>query len=520
MANLPFDADTAKRLRERNLIDDATFKRFGLDLPPEGPEPADQSGKGGYQSPVNYADLIAGNSSDQQGGDAGLYALAGNIPKPAPEAFIAPENSAMRAQPGELDALAERLKAEQAQPAPSGNQALASDQANQAPLASDAPTIAAAQQMAAEAPYQALGQREMAGYDLMDQGIIQEAAAGKAQAAKEAAYINEAAKQDMLRQQQIDKMQADQQDALNDAQAKYQDAVNSFANMKVDKNRLWGNMSSNDKVLAGIGMFLGAFGSGDTNQAVKVINDAIDRDIQEQEATIKLKGADVANRRGILGDMMSRFQDERQAKYAAKAAYLDNAKFEIQKYASQYTGTTVAAKAAEAIGKIEVERSKAMGELMKSAVDRERQRQLGGAGGQYAQLYVPGYGYALTPADATAAKNMIPTAKNLMQNLDDMISLRKDKGPEIYDRSAVARGISISTDTLLQVKNLAQLGVLSKEDKELIDKLIPEDPLDFSPTTAAKLDQAKTLMQRRLDIWMTAHGLSKQGQLKTIGAPQ
>jgi hypothetical protein len=92
-------------------------------------------------------------------------------------------------------------------------------------------------------------------------------------------------------------------------------------------------------------------------------------------------------------------------------------------------------------------------------------------------LFVPGVGIANTKDDAKQLKEAKISRDNLNATIDEMIALREAKGAEFLDREAVGRGKQLSTAALLEMKNLAKLGVLSNSDADLLNKLIPSDPL-------------------------------------------
>lgn len=89
------------------------------------------------------------------------------------------------------------------------------------------------------------------------------------------------------------------------------------------------------------------------------------------------------------------------------------------------------------------------------------------------------FGLANTVDDAKQLKEAFEAKKNFDNKLDQMIELRKNKGAEVWNREDVARGKQLSKDLLLEYKNMAKLGVLSKSDEDIINAIIPEDPLEF-----------------------------------------
>lgn len=98
------------------------------------------------------------------------------------------------------------------------------------------------------------------------------------------------------------------------------------------------------------------------------------------------------------------------------------------------------------------------------------------------QLQTP-LGLANTPDDAKQLKEAYEAKKSFDSKLQEMIDLRKKYGTEYLNREAVARGKQLSKDLLLEYKNMAKLGVLSQADTNIINAIIPDDPLaqDWAP---------------------------------------
>jgi len=105
---------------------------------------------------------------------------------------------------------------------------------------------------------------------------------------------------------------------------------------------------------------------------------------------------------------------------------------------------------------------------------------------KYLELETP-YGLAKTKQDAKTIKDADEEKKNFDMKIEELISLRQKHGGEVMNREAVARGKQLSKDLLLSYKNMAKLGVLSKSDEDIINAIIPPDPLQFrSPLAAAQ----------------------------------
>jgi hypothetical protein len=94
--------------------------------------------------------------------------------------------------------------------------------------------------------------------------------------------------------------------------------------------------------------------------------------------------------------------------------------------------------------------------------------------GEYA---VPGYGYALTKADAKEMKSALEMKGKFDRQINQLIKLREDYGDVTTSTEATGAARQLSKDLLLTYKNLAKLGVLSQSDEAIINEIIPAEPI-------------------------------------------
>lgn len=95
------------------------------------------------------------------------------------------------------------------------------------------------------------------------------------------------------------------------------------------------------------------------------------------------------------------------------------------------------------------------------------------------------YGLANSVDDAKMLKSAHESKNNFDSKINELIELRKTKGGEVLDRDAVNRAKQLSKELLLEYKNMAKLGVLSQSDENIINAVIPSDPLAFNSPLAA-----------------------------------
>jgi len=108
----------------------------------------------------------------------------------------------------------------------------------------------------------------------------------------------------------------------------------------------YASKSTGNKILSAISLGLGAFGAaltGGENTAMKIINSAIDRDIEIQKADINKKGDAVQNSRNLLADLTKKFGDERVAEAMTRRLLLESALRQNNITAAKFQGPLIQA---------------------------------------------------------------------------------------------------------------------------------------------------------------------------------
>lgn len=123
--------------------------------------------------------------------------------------------------------------------------------------------------------------------------------------------------------------------------------------------------------------------------------------------------------------------------------------------------------------------------------------------------FVPGLGTAYTIPDAKMLKNMQVDIDEMNQKVDEIINLRKTKGAEKWDTDSVKKAQQLAADLKLKYKGVdwAGLGVLAGPDMEILETIIPGNPLEwnlntvtfglFKDSTLSKLEEFKSQINNR-----------------------
>ncbi len=169
----------------------------------------------------------------------------------------------------------------------------------------------------------------------------EEAKAHAAQAAEEAKLVGQTnAKIELL-------------DTANNLYSKYQAKDQQLAkdlmDAKIDPNRYLNSRNTGQKLAQAIGLFLGGIGAGMThteNDSVKIIQSAIDRDIDAQKS-------DQSNKMNLWKMNREAYGNELQANLATQNQLYTGLKYQLQQQASKYASPIAQARAGQGIATID-----------------------------------------------------------------------------------------------------------------------------------------------------------------------
>lgn len=352
-----------------------------------------------------------------------------------------------------------------------------------------------------------------AGIDLQQKAVGMAAQAGMAKAAENVAAMEQTQKGIAEMRAADEQFRIEQQQKIADEQAKLNDEVNRVSQLKVDQGRFWSDRTTADKIVLGASLFLGAFGAAQTgvNQAARVIDAAIDRDIKLQQGDIAQQTRGVQQRRGVLADMRSQFKDEMQARAATKVAYLQDAQLKIQEIASKYEGPQAQARAMQLIGQLEVQKQQANAQFMASYMKNQPvtpDANIALLSKDQRERFVPGYGLALTKEAAVKGRELAGTIANIKGNIDELLAL-SDKSLSSVSPTDRARANTISSILIGQLRlPIVGPGAVTEKELDLLRTIIA-DPTRIMSLDATNKERLKTLRER-MDT-------QTSNQLETLG---
>lgn len=144
-----------------------------------------------------------------------------------------------------------------------------------------------------------------------------------------------------------------QNQIMTDYQSKDDKYMKALQDQKLDPNRLWNNMSTGNKVMAGIGMLLSGIGGGlahQDNLALKTIDNAINNDIDAQKN-------DRSNTMNLWKMNRQRMGDDLQANLATRNQLITAAQYQAMKAGNSFKTASAQANLTALMGQAEKEKA-------------------------------------------------------------------------------------------------------------------------------------------------------------------
>jgi hypothetical protein len=310
--------------------------------------------------------------------------------------------------------------------------------------------------------------------------------------------------------------QADQEKRQAEELQKLKDLQTQYSTAKVDPKRLWSNMSTGDKILAGISMAFGALGAGSNggvNTAVKVIESAIDRDLKLQEDEIGRKRDAVTVQSGIIAEMRQQFKDKDLANTAARMAIMEQMKLQVDGLAAKFGSQKVKGEAMQLNGALDQKLAEAQATFQKQYASVAAAQRLAGGKASAAEIamlpedqrdravVLPGGQTALTYTkdDAKRVKEAVGSYQSAVGTINEIMKLQKDAGSAFLPKSeAKEKYATLVNELMFAYKTMKQTGALDKGTQEVFDRLIGDPGSLFQGAASAKLQTLRQGLERDL----------------------
>ena len=326
-------------------------------------------------------------------------------------------------------------------------------------------------------------------FDAMQQGTLMQAQA-HADAAKQQAQVYDQQMQELQKTEIARKAQAD---AVMTDINKIQ---NDVMTQKIDPTRVWSNMSTGNRVLAGISIFLGGVAGGmqgKENSALAIIQDAVNKDIDSQKA-------DLGKKQNMLSLNMAKYNNINDAAAATKAQLLSITQAQINQSAAKMGSKQALASAQVANAQIDLQKAQLINQISTSQVTAQKVSSPEGMTFQETLtlpenmrklvIPLPNGKYSLTNNEKHVEKindafEVYAQSKPLLNRVREFM---KD-GASYTGTKRAAVEESLKGQMTLLTKNVEKLGQISETDMKLINSLIPQPGSYFQQNNLQKLEQ-------------------------------
>jgi hypothetical protein len=215
------------------------------------------------------------------------------------------------------------------------------------------------------------------------------------------------------------------------------------------------------KILGGIGLFLGSLTPEGAKNVANMIDKEIERDQQLQLNNIKLK-QDKDDRH--FKNLMQKYGSQEAALSAKKADAFGMVKLHIEKLGLASKNAHNRATLQLAYKQAENEESRYRAAAYQAALKAQKEDQKGS---------VPGYeGAPLDPATKREFTGMLASADTIRGSLSELSQVIKGTGEAIPFTQSNYRAKQLVNDVQLQLKEIKKLGVLSGADSVRLDSYI------------------------------------------------
>jgi hypothetical protein len=336
------------------------------------------------------------------------------------------------------------------------------------------------------------------GMNLYGQGLLEQGAAQSQGAAAQAkAYDDLIQSEQKIQAAQAEEQKAQQQ-KLATLESDLVGASNAQKNFNFSKPDIWKNKSTGQKILFGIGAFLGSITPQGAANVAKIIDTEIDRDVAAQKLEYEKLGSEKTDKFNIYKTFYDKYKDSQVAAAAAKAQRLELVGFQLKKLEATTQSKVALGKIKESLGQVEMAKAKEVALIQEKL-------------GNITQQNIPGFkGKIKDEVSARKFAEQRQTAEMANAELNKLLKINDQflGGALSFDSRATAE----QSQTLLigQLREiLVGPGSMSDSDKKLLQDAIA-NPTDFfsrKSSNKIKLESLKQAIKRKVNSSAISYGL-------------
>jgi hypothetical protein len=284
-------------------------------------------------------------------------------------------------------------------------------------------------------------------------------------------------------------------------QARGDKLYNDVLTGQINPNKLWESRTTGQQIGSSIAIILSGIGqglAGGPNMALSIIDKAIDRDIDAQKTNLSKKENALAQHMQMGRDMATAQQLVKADARDAIAAQLEaaSAKFGDQRATAAAMASVAAMKEKSATERHTVAVQDMGLFLEQEKIASDRLKAAASAKDGNAELFVPGYGFALDPKAAAVAREATAAHGSLVADLNELISLRKTYGVEKAPTDARARMETLQGAIMGNANQLYRFGALDKGSQQMLELMMGN--ATALGNQQAKMEQFKKSVERKM----------------------
>jgi hypothetical protein len=307
------------------------------------------------------------------------------------------------------------------------------------------------------------------------------------------------------------------------------DEAASFAeSTKIDPTKYWSSMGTGNKIQAALAIALGGIGAGlagGENQAMKIINKAIDADIDAQKE----------NKNSLYNVMLSKHKRHETALAVAKGDALQKVQSALNTFGVQAKSAEAQQSAAKLANDLDLQKVAYTDYFRKkNAGDYLSNQAAGGANLKPNEIellpkdtrerFINGVGLASKPESAVKIRETKVNADDINKILDEMVIIRNQSGRELVPSVASARADSLGKLLIGKIREpILGPGTMNEGEYERLQAMIPivTNVRSLDDNVFARLNVIRDMVNSNLDNKIKAEGIGvKPRPQKMTNAPE
>lgn len=365
---------------------------------------------------------------------------------------------------------------------------------------------------------------EMPVYDPQVQAGFQQ---GAARAAGDIGYNKTIQNEANQIQKNLEEDNAKAQSVFDQAQSYAQQALAANPDPKQIREKFWDDKTTGQKLLAGVGLILGAMSPDGVNRAVGIIERQIDQNIKAQEQKSERLGKMADQSSTLYNQLRQKGMDKFQASLAVKDLMFKDAKLQIEKQEANAKSASQKGNALEAKLKLDemiMKNQKALTEhyaterVNNPSVSKEQKvKYVNSLPPDQRALYVDGAGaFARSSADASKIREQ-DQAFNSSLSLINRLETIGGKALPYSQKQAEAKTVTELLRAALRVPVLGP-GTVNEAERARLEDIARDPSQLFQTNSGAKMQELKRSLQTMQRAQYQAYGLPTSADPEDLAA--